>query len=193
MTIQLFMKTYRRWIATVATIILAAPSIALAAPFTLSAKGMADNDMLPVDAGFDKMSGDGSRQCGGKNIAPGFAWSNPPSGTQSFALLMFDPDGRRGLGVSHWVLYNVPADVQSLSTADVAANKYTVGLRANGKAAYEGPCPPLGDAPHHYMLTIYALDLPPTLAAGLDRDALLKAMTDHIKGATSVIMRYQAP
>jgi len=181
-----------RFLGFLIAAVLAVSSPAFAAPFTLSANGMADNAMLPKEDGFDKTSTTGT-PCGGKNIAPGFAWTNPPAGTQSYALMMFDPDGRGGLGVSHWVLYNLPATVASLSTADVAANKYTVGRGTGDLVAYRGPCPPPGDAPHHYVLTIYATDLPATLPAGLDRDGLLKAITGHVKGATTTIMRYQTP
>lgn len=107
--------------------------------------------------------------------------------------MMFDPDGRAGLGVSHWVLYNVPGTVNALSSAEIAAKKYTVGRGTGDLVGYRGPCPPHGDAPHHYILTIYALDLAPTLPSGLDRDGLFKAMAGHIKGATTTVMRFQWP
>jgi hypothetical protein len=165
---------------------------AMAAPFILSTNGLADNAMMPKEDGYDKTSATGL-PCSGTNHAPGFSWANPPAGTQSFAVLMFDPDGRAGLGVSHWVLYNVPGTVLSIPTADIAANKYTVGRGTGDLVSYRGPCPPAGDAPHHYVVTIYALDLPPTLPVGLDRDGVFKAMTGHIKGATTTIMRYQTP
>ncbi len=179
-----------RFLAGLICALLIAAAPALAAPFMLSANGMSDDAMLPKDGGYDKTSATGL-PCAGKNIAPGFSWANPPAGTQSFALLMFDPDGRGGLGVSHWVVYNVPTGVLSMSTADVAANKYTVGRGTGDLVGYRGPCPPAGDAPHHYVLTIYATDLPPTLPAGLDRDGILKAIAGHTKGATTTIMRYQ--
>jgi Raf kinase inhibitor-like YbhB/YbcL family protein len=178
--------------AIAAALLLASPVRALAAPFTLFAQGLADNELIPVEDGYDLSSSTGTK-CDGKNHAPGFDWVNPPAGTQSFAIMMFDPDGRGGLGVSHWVLYNVPPTVNALNSADIAAKKYTVGRGTGDLVAYRGPCPPHGDAPHHYVITIYALDLAPSLAAGLDRDGLFKAMTGHIKGATTTVMRFQWP
>jgi phosphatidylethanolamine-binding protein (PEBP) family uncharacterized protein len=52
-------------------------------------------------------------------------------------------------------------------------------------------CPPVGDVPHHYVLTVIASDLAPgTLPAGLDRNALLAALKGHALGGQSVIGRY---
>jgi hypothetical protein len=39
-----------------------------------------------------------------------------------------------------------------------------------GNGNYGGPCPPAGDAPHHYIFTLYALDVPQLeVAAGLPK------------------------
>jgi phosphatidylethanolamine-binding protein (PEBP) family uncharacterized protein len=56
-----------------------------------------------------KKFGASVRDCGGQNISPALAWSNVPANTKSFALTMFDPDGRKGLGVVHWVAYDIAA------------------------------------------------------------------------------------
>jgi len=172
--------------------VIAATSAAYAAGFALSANGMTDNAMLTKDGAFDKTRASDGGACGGKNVPPGFSWINPPAGTQSYALLMFDPDGLGGKGVSHWVLYNIPGSVTSLSPADIDAKKYTPGRGTGDLVGYRGPCPPSGDAPHHYVLTLYATDLPPTLPAGLDRPGVFQAIDGHVKGATTTIMRYQA-
>jgi Raf kinase inhibitor-like YbhB/YbcL family protein len=105
---------------------------------------------------------------------------------------MFDPDGRKPLGVSHWVFYNIPGNVTSLNRGDGTPKqpRYTLG-KGTDWMGFRGPCPPPGEAPHHYVLTVYALDLPPTLAPGLDRDALIKAMTGHTLSSTSMDILYQ--
>ena len=51
--------------------------------------------------------------CVGKNISPDLAWKEPPAGTQSFALIVDDPDAPMGTWV-HWVLYNIAADKRNL-------------------------------------------------------------------------------
>jgi phosphatidylethanolamine-binding protein (PEBP) family uncharacterized protein len=48
-------------------------------------------------------NGKQNANCVGDNMSPPLAWSNPPDGTKSLALLMFDPEGRGGLGVSRTV------------------------------------------------------------------------------------------
>src|SRR6516162_8965033 len=46
--------------------------------------------------------------CKGGNTSPALAWSGAPAGTQSFALLMHDPDAPTGSGWWHWIVYNIP-------------------------------------------------------------------------------------
>lgn len=45
--------------------------------------------------------------CTGVNVSPPLAWDKPPAGTQSFALILDDPDAPAGTWV-HWVMYNIP-------------------------------------------------------------------------------------
>ena len=50
--------------------------------------------------------------CDGPDISPELAWTEPPTGTKSLALIMDDPDAPAGTWV-HWVLYDLPGDVAS--------------------------------------------------------------------------------
>ena len=50
----------------------------------------------------------------GTNISPQLAWSDPPPGTQSFVITMFDPDAPTGVFI-HWVLCNLPAGTRRLA------------------------------------------------------------------------------
>jgi phosphatidylethanolamine-binding protein (PEBP) family uncharacterized protein len=68
--------------------------------FTLSSPAFDDNAMLPLKFAGGVLCGSDSR---GGNISPPLAWSNPPAGTKSFAVLMIDPDVQRGIGSVHWV------------------------------------------------------------------------------------------
>jgi len=167
------------------------PAIASAAGFAISTNGYADNALLPASDGYDKMSSDNVHSCGGTNHAPGFAWVNPPANTQSYAILEVDPDGRGGLGVNHWVEYNIPGTASGISSADIGAAKFTPGRGTGDLVGYRGPCPPTGDAPHHYIVTLFAIGVPPTLPAGLDHDGVLAAIKDHILGATTTVFRFQ--
>ena len=65
------------------------------------------------------------------------------------------------------------------------------GSNSKGLATYSGPCPPVGENPHHYVIQIYALDLAAdALPAGLTRDDLLAKIKGHILANTSVVRRY---
>lgn len=100
--------------------------------------------------------------CKGDNISPQLSWENPPAGTQSFAVTMYDKDAPTGSGFWHWVVFNIPADVKELKsgTGDVSkglAPKGAIQIKTDaGTPGYMGPCPPPG-APHEYLITVYAL------------------------------------
>jgi len=99
--------------------------------------------------------------CAGQNISPALQWTNPPAGTKSFAVTMYDPDAPTGSGWWHWVMYNIPASTTSL--ADSAGNGRNApsgsaeGMTDFGTKGYGGPCPPVGNKPHHYHITVFAL------------------------------------
>ena len=61
---------------------------------------------LTSDAFVNGQSIPAKYSCVGKNISPALAWNDPPEGTQSFALIVDDPDAPMGTWV-HWVLYNI--------------------------------------------------------------------------------------
>lgn len=102
--------------------------------------------------------------CHGDNVSPQLSWSDAPQGTQSFALLVHDPDAPTGgAGWWHWVVYDIPATVTSLAqgagTAD-GKSMPTGSAQAKtdfGAPGWGGPCPPPGHGKHHYHFTLYAL------------------------------------
>src|SRR5438046_3792505 len=113
----------------------------------------------------------------GQDLSPALAWTAPPPGTKSFALVCDDPDAPAGTWV-HWVLYGVPASATSLPegvrpapTLDDGSRQGTNDFRRTG---YGGPCPPRG-APHRYSFRLYALDAVPGLAPGATKAARLQA------------------
>jgi Raf kinase inhibitor-like YbhB/YbcL family protein len=173
---------------------LAVGAVATAAPplFTLSSPAFNDNDVLPLKYAGGHLCANGDR---GGDISPPLVWTSPPAGTKSFAVLMIDPDGRRGIGSVHWVAYGIPAGRTGLKegeggtpTADI-----TLGTNSRGTMGYTGPCGPPVDGPHHYVINVIALDLEPaTLQPGLDRDQLLNLITGHSLGPASIVVRYHS-
>src|ERR1700752_4920776 len=85
--------------------------------FTLSSSSFKDGERLAT-----KMAGNNKSNpnCVGENVSPTLSGSNPPEGPKSFAILMFDIDGRPPGGVSHWVAYGIPASVTSFSEGEVS-------------------------------------------------------------------------
>jgi Raf kinase inhibitor-like YbhB/YbcL family protein len=161
-------------------------------PFVLRSSAFEDNGPLAVkNAGNNKQN----PNCVGENVSPPLAWSNAPDGTKSFALLMYDPEGRMGLGVVHWVAYGIPASLTGLAEGEVSnpSDKYVGGKSTPGLAHYFGPCTPPGDW-HHYTFTLIATDLDTkALQPGLTRDELFAALTGHVKGAAGLIGRFRHP
>jgi Raf kinase inhibitor-like YbhB/YbcL family protein len=176
-----------------AAALLCAGSVAQAAdPFKLTSSAFEDNGKLAIkNAGNDKQS----PNCVGENVSPPLSWSNPPAGTTSYALIMYDPEGRRGLGGVHWVAYGIPVSVTGFAEGEVSgpSAKYVGGKGARGLAHYSGPCPPPGDW-HHYIFTLIATDLDPkALEPGLTRDQLFDKLAGHAKGAAGLIGRFTKP
>ena len=93
--------------------------------------------------------------CIGKNISPALAWTEPPAGTQSLALIVDDPDAPGQTWV-HWVLFNISATTRNLQESLPADSSIAVGNNSSGSASYQGPCPPSGT--HRYFFKLYALD-----------------------------------
>jgi Raf kinase inhibitor-like YbhB/YbcL family protein len=161
--------------------------VASAQPLTVSSPALADNGMLATANAASE------RDCGGQNVSPPLRWSNAPAGTRSFAVVMTDPDGGRGLGSVHWMAYGVAPTVMSLAEGAGGAPSQTFigGMNSAGSTNYRGPCPPVGDQPHHYVIGVYALDLAPdALKPGLSRDAFLEAIRGHSLAEASLIGRY---
>lgn len=100
--------------------------------------------------------------CEGENKSPALAWKGAPEGTKSYAVTVYDPDAPTGSGWWHWLVYNIPATVTSLET-DASAKGVPEGAVQSrtdfGTEAYGGPCPPKGHKPHHYVVTVHALDV----------------------------------
>ncbi|MEB0090239.1 YbhB/YbcL family Raf kinase inhibitor-like protein [Pseudomonas sp. CCI4.2] len=177
--------------------LLTAGSMALCLQFTAQAAqprftlGMPDAE---DNAFFSADNAALANGCGGENISPALYWSNPPQGTQSFALVMHDPDGQKGLGVDHWLRYGLPFSLGQIVLGVGAESKFEGmgGTNTRGTTDYMGPCPPPGDSPHHFVIQLYALDLAhDALKPGLSGDELRAAIKGHILGVSSVVRRYQ--
>ena len=129
--------------------------------------------------------------CDGQDISPPLSWDEPPTGTQSFALICDDPDAPLRTFV-HWVLYNLPAETRQLPENVPGDPKLSgggvQGKNDFGKLGYGGPCPPRGT--HRYFFKLYALDRQLGLESGASKAKVEAAMKGHILGSTEIIGRY---
>jgi Raf kinase inhibitor-like YbhB/YbcL family protein len=132
--------------------------------------------------------------CGsGKRHNPQVSWSNLPAGTQSMAVMILDVDGHNGLGVSHWVTYNIPAERGGIKEGEalVSVPGITVGKNIAGLSDFRGFCPAPGDQPHHYVLTVIATDLKAgALPEGLTREELMARLNGHALAGRNVVGLY---
>jgi Raf kinase inhibitor-like YbhB/YbcL family protein len=167
---------------------------------TLTSPQIQDNGTLAIkNACSDKQR---SPNCVGENISPPLAWSGVPEGTKSFALLLFDPEGRAPAGVSHMVLYGIPADVTGFAEGELSqpSDKFVGGKSTMEKATYWGPGTPPNTDWHHYTWTLIATDLDPkdpALKPGMTREELAAVLgagpNSHVKGSAGLVTRFKHP
>ena len=134
--------------------------------------------------------------CEGRDISPPIAWAGAPQNAKSFALIVDDPDApdpaKPQRVYVHWVVYNIPTSVMSLSeNASKAAMPAGAVQGKNdwANAGYGGPCPPIGR--HRYFFKVYALD---TLLTGLkdaNKAGVERAIKGHVVDSGELMGTYQ--
>lgn len=139
----------------IAVMVLISTNLSYAEGFTLSSpqiSGQLGNNQ--VYAGFG---------CNGKNISPQLDWRNAPKGTKSFAVTVYDPDAPTGSGWWHWLIVDIPVTVDGLAVGAGNTDQKSIpagsiqGTSSFGEQGFGGACPPVGDKPHQYQFTVYAL------------------------------------
>jgi Raf kinase inhibitor-like YbhB/YbcL family protein len=142
-----------------------------------------------------------ARFAGQMGVSPELKWTQVPMGTQSFVLLMHDPDAapQRGvIDVTHWLVWNIPGTATGLREgtpqgAELPDGTRQVSLRANG---YMGPGAPAIAPFHHYTFELYALDIKLDVPAAMPmeavatRKAVMAAIDGHIIGKAVVVGRF---
>lgn len=133
----------------------------------------------------------------GDNRSPALEWNDPPAGTKSYALTLYDPAAPTGSGFWHWVMFNIPAEFRSLSAnagmPDTGKVPAGVVQAPNdfGTPGYGGPCPPEGDDPHPYRFTLHALDVENLgLDAGVSNPIVRFMINNHTIATTGLVGYY---
>ena len=132
--------------------------------------------------------------------SPKLEWSQVPPGTQSFVLLMHDPEPvlQKGskMDITHWLVWNIPGTSTGLpegvAQGELPDGTRQVSLRSN---AYMGPGAPPGPY-HHYTFELYALDTKLDVPMGTPqeaaatRTAVVNAMDGHVLGKAVLVARF---
>jgi len=131
--------------------------------------------------------------CDSADVSPQLSWTEPPVGTNSFALLVDDPDAPVG-NWNHWAMWNMPSTLRSLpegvsQTAHLQDGSVQ-GLNDFHKPGYNGPCPPAGK-PHRYYFKLFALDTSLDLKPTAGKHQLEAAMKGHILAQAEWMGRYR--
>jgi Raf kinase inhibitor-like YbhB/YbcL family protein len=134
--------------------------------------------------------------CEGADTSPPLAWSDPPAGTKSFALIVDDPDAPDPKAPKmtwvHWVVYDLPASTRALPEG-AGAKGLPAGARTGSndwkRQDYGGPCPPIGR--HRYFHKLYALDVALGDLGAPTRAQLEKAIEGHVLARAELVGTYQ--
>lgn len=145
--------------------------------FTLESPAFANGAELPVDY-----------TCASHNRSPELRWHGVPDGTQSFVLIVDDPDAP-GTTWTHWVLFDIPGETRSLAGGERKVG--IAGSNSFGLSSYGGPCPPIGDPAHRYFFRLYALKSPSLgLVLAASRQEVEAALRPQILAQTELIGRF---
>lgn len=125
--------------------------------------------------------------CDGENINPSLEISDVPNAAKSLALIVDDPDAPGGTWV-HWVVFNINPSVTLIQENSVPEGGIQ-GLTSSGQYSYGGPCPPSGT--HHYHFKFYALDAAFSLDSSANKEAVEKAMQNHILDQVDFVGLYK--
>lgn len=131
--------------------------------------------------------------CEGEDVSPALAWTEPPPGTKSMALINDDPDAPVGTWV-HWVIYNIPPTSRGLEEhipkIATLPDGAVQGLNDFRRIGYGGPCPPPGPA-HRYVFKLSALDTTLPLPPKATKAQVERAMEGHVLTHAELIGLYQ--
>ncbi len=143
---------------------------------------------------FDEMQAiPGKYTCDGEDVSPQLAWNIVPEGTQSWALVMDDPDAPVGV-FTHWLIFDLPPNMQELPEGVPNEEQLAAGGKQGkndfGRVGYGGPCPPAGK-PHRYRFHLYGLDRFTGLKPDISKQQLLDAIEGHIVDSAQLTGKYQ--
>ena len=139
------------------------------ADLTLTSPAFDDGEPIPERYGYTE-----------NNVNPPLEVSGVPESAETLLLVVDDPDAREPAGKiwDHWIVWDVPTDVGTISegwsAADAGATESENDFDETG---WGGPNPP--DREHTYRFLLYALDA----TLGLDPSATKDEVYDAAEGS----------
>jgi phosphatidylethanolamine-binding protein (PEBP) family uncharacterized protein len=150
--------------------------------FTLASRVVAEGDTLPVEyTGF------------GSGATLPLEWSGAPAATASYALIMHHVASPTEIHW-YWVLYNIPAGVESLPKNASGVGKLG-NNSVNGRMEFTPPHSQ-GPGPKTYTLTLYALSQEPAITFAdslVNRAVMLDAIKDITLDSAMLHVVYSRP
>ena len=160
-------------------------------PLVMTSTAWQDGGVIP-----DKYT----QAAGPAAVSPALQWSQVPPGTQSFVLLLHDPEPVLNKGskmdITHWLIWNIPGTstglAEGVAQGELPDGSRQVSLRGN---AYMGPGAPAGPY-HHYTFELYALDTKLDVPQGTPQEAantrmaVVNAMDGHVLGKAVLVARF---
>lgn len=125
--------------------------------------------------------------CEGRDLSLPLAWSAPPAGTHSLALVVDDPDAPRGT-FTHWLAWGIDPSATGLAEGEAGPVE---GRNDFGVVGYRGPCPPRGHGRHRYSFRLYALDAEIALRRGAGAADVEGALEGHVLAVAELIGLYE--
>ena len=174
------------FLSLAALIIVSTTSFSAKNSLVVTSTAFTNNGMIPI-----------KYTCMGQGINPPLHISNIPTGTQSLAIILDDPDARQELiktikkkthskhstvttttadsCYNYWVMWNIDPDDGNIPE-DFRSE--TTGWNTFGVSAYQGICPISGT--HHFHFKVYALNTKLNISKTTNKADLLKVMKGHI-------------
>jgi len=121
--------------------------------------------------------------CKGEGISPPLNINSIPTGTQSLALVVHDPDAPSG-NFAHWLVWNISNTTTALKENTLPSGA-TQGLNDFNQTGYGAPCPPNGT--HRYIFKVYALNRQLSLDPGAHSYALMANLEGHVLAKAELI------
>jgi len=139
-----------RWPLSALLITLCAVGNVLAQSFVLNSPAFEEGGKIPL-----------RYTARGGELSPPLVWANPPEGTQSFLLIVDNPDGVEGEGTwVHWIVFDIPKSWQQLPedlvyTDEFARSGIAFGRNSARGTTWRGPAAYGGEKRYYFKL--YAL------------------------------------